>query len=320
MTASTLSLGTIGGESLARHTSLRVGGHALHYLESGDTRQLVDAMRSAEAGGVPILVLGGGSNLMPADAGFEGLVVKLTSASIDVIEGDDGAGVLVADAGATIANVARRLARQGWGGLEWASNVPGTIGGAAVNNAGAFGSCMAESLIDLKLLDLDGREELLSSAQLRYVYRSSVLKRGERGSVLVTRVRCRLRREEPAAALARIAEFQQQRTESQPRQLSAGSVFANPPGDFAGRLIEVAGLKGARVGSAEISGYHANFIVNLGRATAGDVYRLMRTAQDAVWERSSVWLEPEIQLVGSWTDQEREALARPTRQPLGAER
>jgi UDP-N-acetylmuramate dehydrogenase len=268
-------------------------------------------MREAADAGLPILVLGGGSNLLPADGGFGGLVARYTAAEFTVERTVDGDDSVVATGGVTIANLARRLARQGWSGLEWAANVPGTVGGAAVNNAGAFGSCMAESLIELTLLDLDGGEWTLSCAELEYAYRSSRLKHSERGTVLVSVVRCRLRADDPAATTARVAEFQRQRTASQPRQLSAGSVFANPPGDFAGRLIEQAGLKGARRGDAEISRQHANFIVNLGHATAADVYGLMRFAQDAVWDRAGVWLHPEIQLVGAWDDGQVERLRGP---------
>jgi len=301
-------------EPLARHTSLRVGGPARRYAESMDPHALIRAMREAADGGLPILVLGGGSNLLPADAGFDGLVARYIAAGFTVERSANGEDTVVATGGVTIANLARRLARQGWSGLEWAANVPGTVGGAAVNNAGAFGSCMAESLVELTLLDLDGGERTLSCAELEYAYRSSRLKRGKLSTVLVLVVRCRLRAGDPAATTARVAEFQRQRTASQPRQLSAGSVFANPPGGFAGRLIEQAGLKGVRRGEAEISRQHANFIVNLGHATAADVYELMRSAQDAVWDRAGVWLQPEIQLVGAWEDGQVERL----RGPAGA--
>jgi UDP-N-acetylmuramate dehydrogenase len=287
-----------------------VGGPARSYLESDDAHVLGEALATTARDRVPVLVLGGGTNLLVADDGFDGLAVKYTANQYQIVEEDDGA-VVAASAGLTIANLARRLARQGWTGLEWSSNVPGTIGGAAVNNAGAFGSCMADCLVDLELLDSYGRSRQLANADLGYEYRSSVLKRGELGPTLVTRARIRVRRDDPAATTARIAELQKLRTESQPRQLSAGSVFANPPGDYAGRLIEAAGLKGARVGGAEISSHHANFIVNPGRATAQDVYSLMRTAQATVWERFGIWLRPEIQLVGAWAPADLDALRGP---------
>lgn len=286
--------------ALARHTSLRVGGPARYLVVSEDPSLLGAALAAAERAGLAVLALGGGSNLLVAEGGFDGLVVKYSSDRYAVAESGDQGGVVTAAAGLAIANLARRLGRAGWAGLEWASNVPGTIGGAAVNNAGAFGGCMANYLVGLELIDAAGRPRELANADLAYAYRSSCLKRGELGTVLVTAVRCRVRRDAPATTLARIAEYQRLRTASQPRQLSAGSVFANPADDFAGRLIEAAGLKGQRVGGAEISAHHANFIVNLGGATSMDVYTLVRLMQDTVWQRSRIWLRPEIQMVGSW--------------------
>jgi UDP-N-acetylmuramate dehydrogenase len=220
-----------------------------------------------------------------------------------------GEPVLVAEAGANLANLARRLAKQGFGGLEWAANVPGTIGGAAVNNAGAFGGDTASCLLSVTLVDADGAQLKLGVDELGYTYRSSVLKRRERGDVAVERVEMRLHRSSVEQADGLVKQNNAQRMRAQPRSLSAGSVFANPEGDFSGRLIEAAGLKQTRVGGAEISEQHANFIVNPGNATARDVYALMRLAQDAVYERTSVWLRPEIELLGRWTPEERAALA-----------
>ena len=144
-----------------------------------------------------------------------------------------------------------------------------------------------------------------------------MLKRGALGSVVVRSARLRVRREEPEAATARIVEYQDQRTATQPRQLSAGSIFANPPGDYAGRLIETVGLKGERRGGAEISALHANFIVNTGSATARDVLSLIRLAQDAVWERHRIWLTPEVQLVGAWDPRDLADLAGPPPRAAG---
>ena len=149
----------------------------------------------------------------------------------------------------------------------------------------------------------------LDADEMTYAYRTSVLKRREHGDVAVERVTLRLIPSTPHAADGLVKRNNAQRMRSQPRILSAGSVFANPEGDFSGRLIEAAGLKQARVGGAEISAQHANFIVNPGNATARDVYALMRLAQDAVYERTSIWLRPEIELLGRWTPEERAALS-----------
>jgi UDP-N-acetylmuramate dehydrogenase len=291
---------------LAPHTSLRVGGPADFFVLARSTDDLVEALRWSLAQAVPARVIGGGSNLLVADAGVEGLVIKVATAHSQVAE-RDGRPVLVADAGVTFANVARRLAKQGFSGLEWAANVPGTVGGAAVNNAGAFGGDTASCLVGLSVVDADGNTRWLEPADLRYGYRSSLLKqRDVPGAVL--QVELRLEESTPERAQATVRAFQAQRTRSQPRILSAGSVFANPPGDFAGRLIEGVGLKGARSGHAQISEQHANFIVNPGGARAADVYALMRQAQTAVFERSGLWLRPEIELFGRWSHEQRDAL------------
>lgn len=299
------------GVVLARFTTLRVGGPARYFLESGDARLLARALAAAVAEGIPVLVLGGGSNLLVADAGFPGLVVKYTVHGHRLETAPDGGLVVRVAAGTNLANLARRLAREGLAGLEWASNVPGTVGGAVVNNAGAFGGSTAEHVVDVELVRPGGARETLSLAELDYAYRTSVLKRGELGPVVVASARLRVRRDDPHAATARIQAFQAQRTATQPRQLSAGSIFANPPGDYSGRLIEAVGLKGMRRGGAEISGVHANFIVNTGGATAADVLWLIQQAQRVVWREHGVWLQTEVQLVGAWEPEQLAEVAGP---------
>ena len=293
--------------SLAPHTSLRVGGPADYFLLARTSDELVEGLQWARLEGVPVRIIGGGSNLLVADAGFEGLVIKTGNAHTEVQQ-RGGQPALVADAGVTLANVARRLAKHGLGGLEWGANVPGTVGGAAVNNAGAFGGDTASCLLGLRLVDAEGRLTTLDAPDLGYDYRTSVLKRRELGDVAVVRVELALTWRTPEEAAGLVKTFQAQRTRSQPRILSAGSVFANPPGSYAGKLIEEAGLKGATAGSAAISEQHANFIVNPGGASAGDVYALVRRAQDVVFERTGIWLRPEIELFGRWSEEEREAV------------
>jgi len=298
------------GVDLAGHTSLRVGGPAECFLLATTARQLAEGLGWARDEGKPVRVVGGGSNLLIADAGVDGLGIK--SANTDTrIEERQGQPVLVADAGATLANVARRLAKDGFGGLEWAANVPGTVGGAAVNNAGAFGGDTASCLVGVEVVDDRGRRGFLAPDELDYAYRTSVLKRRELGAVAVERVELRLVPKPLGEADALVKTFNAQRMRSQPRILSAGSVFANPEGDFAGRLIEAAGLKGRSVGGAQISEQHANFIVNPGGATAADVYALMRLAQQTVFDQTGIWLRAEIELFGRWTDEQREALVGP---------
>jgi UDP-N-acetylmuramate dehydrogenase len=298
------------GVRLAPHTSLRVGGVADWFLMATTGQESAEGLRFAREKDVPVRVIGGGSNLLVAEAGIDGLVIKTANAHT-AVEERHGQPVMVAEAGANFANLARRLAKQGFSGLEWAANVPGTVGGAAVNNAGAFGGDTASCLIGLTLVDADGHREYLEPQDLGYAYRTSVLKRRELGDVAVERVELRLKPSTPAFADGLVKEFNAQRMRSQPRVLSAGSVFANPEGTYSGKLIEEAGLKQTRVGGAEISAQHANFIVNPGGATARDVYTLMRQAQDVVFERTGLWLTAEIELLGRWSPEERTALHGP---------
>jgi UDP-N-acetylmuramate dehydrogenase len=317
--------------SLAPHTSLRVGGPADWFVLAHSASELTEALRWARARAAPVHVIGGGSNLLVAETGVEGLVIKTANSRFEV-HGE----VVRADAGTTLANMARRLAKQGWGGLEWAANVPGTVGGAVVNNAGAFGGATAGCVDSIRIVDADGRLRELAADDLDYGYRTSVLKRraigddaprveaepessdrsgharpvdalGDLGGLAVVDATFKLQRSTPEQADGRVKEFNAQRMASQPRILSAGSVFANPEGDFAGRLIEQAGLKGRWVGGAQISEQHANFIVNPSAASASDVYALLRCAQQAVFESAGVWLSPEIELLGRWSDEQRRA-------------
>ena len=293
--------------SLARHTSLRVGGPADFFVLARSARETSDALRWARDHGLDARVIGGGSNLLVADDGVAGLIVKAAFARAEIV-GRQGAPTLIAEAGINLANQARRLAKQGLGGLEWAANVPGTVGGAVVNNAGAFGGDTATCLLEVSLLDADGRETILTPFDLRYAYRTSVLKQRELGEVAVASAVWRLTESTVLLVDGKVREFNAQRMRTQPRSLSAGSVFANPEGSFSGRLIDEAGMRGTWIGRAQISGQHANFIVNPGGATARDVYTLMRRAQDVVFDRTGVWLKPELELSGRWTADERAAL------------
>jgi UDP-N-acetylmuramate dehydrogenase len=295
---------------LAPHTSLRVGGKADWFVLASSAEQLAEALRWAAERDVDVRVIGGGSNLLIAEDGVEGLVVKAAFARATV-ERRNGEPILVVEAGANLANLARRLAKQDLAGLEWAANVPGTIGGAAVNNAGAFGGDTAGCLESVLVVDAGGRRRRLGVSELDYAYRASALKRRALGELAVESVELRLRHGAPGEADACVRHFNAQRMRTQPRILSAGSVFANPPGEYAGRLIEEACLKGTFAGGAQISEQHANFIVNPGHATSRDVYTLMRRAQTAVFERTSIWLRPEIELLGRWSEAERMALADP---------
>ncbi len=307
-------LGAQQNRSLAGMTSLKLGGAADWFLLAQRPEFAVAALRAAQAEGLAITFLGGGSNLLISDRGVAGLVIKAGFARTELtVDGD--LATLYAEAGQPFPALARRLARQGWGGLEWAVSVPGTVGGAVVNNAGAFGGSAQDVVLSVDAIDSHGQPRQLTHALLDYRYRHSRLKTAELGTMLVVGARFALRRGDPHALQECVQRFQDQRTRTQPRQQSAGSVFANPPGDYAGRLLEACGLKGASVGRAQLSPQHANFIVNLGGASAADVYALMTLAQQRVWTSQGVWLRPEVQLVGRWEPRERERLERPAAHP-----
>jgi UDP-N-acetylmuramate dehydrogenase len=296
--------------ALAPYTSLKVGGPADHFVEVRSIDEAAALLRWAAVEALPVRWLGGGSNVLVADSGLGGIAARFLGSSVELPAGQQGD--VRCEAGVRLSWLTRTLARAGWQGLEWAANIPGTVGGAVVNNAGAFDSCVADVLSWVELLDEAGGVERLSASDLGFAYRTSRLKRGDFGRALVCRVAVRLARTSPSGVMARIKTFERLRTETQPRQRSAGSVFANPPGDFAGRLIEVAGLKGHRLAGAQISERHANFIVNLATASADDVYRLVRFTQDTVYQRLGCWLNPEIELVGRWSVDQRQALSRPS--------
>lgn len=288
-------------ERLAGHTSFRLGGPAEWYYRADSVEELRRALAVARDLALPRRVLGGGSNVLVSDAGVRGLLILNRARAYSLEEAAGGTLTLVADAGASLPLLAGQLAREGAAGLEWAVGVPGTIGGAVVQNAGAWGQEIKDRLLWVGVLAPEGREERLEAAALDLGYRHSILRDlPPAARPVVLRAALSLERDEPSAIQARLAAYSAQRTASQPRAASGGSTFTNPPGDYAGRLIEAAGLKGRRVGGAEISRQHANFIVTSPSATAADVRALIELAQQAVAHRFGIWLEPEIEFVGEW--------------------
>jgi UDP-N-acetylmuramate dehydrogenase len=306
-----LGAGVRVNEPMANHTSLRVGGPADLFLVARTTARLIEAVDLASDVGVPWRVIGAASNLLIADDGVDGLVVKAAMSGRSRRTSSHSTQVLVdAEAGCILASLARDLARDGLAGLEWAVNVPGTVGAAVVDNSGAFGSSTAECLVEADLYVPGEGRRTLGPEQLGMAYRTSFLKRGAlraivlRGTFLVTPG-------DGTEILARMRATQRTRQKTQPTGPSLGSMFANPPADAAGRLIEAADLKGQRNGSAEISPLHANFMLNRGGARARDVFALMQQVQHAVWRQFGCWLNPEVQLVGRWRDHDRLALYSP---------
>jgi UDP-N-acetylmuramate dehydrogenase len=292
-------------EPMARHTTMRVGGPADLLATAHDAGELSALVRFAREAAIPHLVVGRGSDMVVSDAGVRGLVI-LCRAEGRRIEGER----LIAEAGLPLARAATLAQRAGLSGLEFGLAIPGTVGGAVWANAGAHGSDVAGILESARILRADGVVADEPAAALALVYRDSRLKQsvGE-GSVasggpaeVVLQATFRLAPADPAEIKARLDEIRRWRQEHQPINLpSAGSVFRNPPGDSAGRLIDACRLKGARVGGAVISEKHANFIVNDRQGTAADVRRLAEIARAEVARRFGVELVYEVKFVGDWS-------------------
>ncbi len=294
------------GVSLARYTSSRIGGAADFLIEvqsAEELRQTAVLLWGAEAG---FRVLGGGSNVLVSDRGVREVVV-LNQARRTGFDEADPSPKAQAESGASLGSLARRSAERGLAGMEWAATVPGTVGGAVVGNAGAHGGDVAGCLDQAEVLQPPDRVERWTSERLEYGYRTSWLKRHP-GQAVVLSAGFRLSRVSPEVARARVESNVEYRQRTQPPGASWGSMFKNPPGDFAGRLVEASGMKGKRVGQAEISQRHANFFINLGGATAEEVARLLAETRRQVEESFGVRLELEIDLIGEWDQDLRGAL------------
>lgn len=281
------------GRPLAPLTTLRIGGPAELFAEVESEDALAALLAAAAETGAPFHLLGLGSNVLLPDAGLPGVVVRLGRPFKGLsISGTE----VVAGAALALPTLARRTARRGLTGLEPLCGFPSTVGGAVWMNAGCYGAEIKDVLARAWLVERDGRRRSVTAAELGAGYRSTALQKT--GSI-VTRASFHLAPADPAACLATIDELNRRRWASLPmKEPNAGSIFKNPPGDYAGRLIEACGLKGARAGGAVVSPRHANVIVNAGGATAADVLELMLRARRAVAERFGVPLEPEVILAG----------------------
>ena len=290
-----MTMATFGvrDQPLAPHTSLRIGGPADFFLRIASEKDLLGAIQVARMNELPVFLLGGGTNVLVADGGIRGVVLQNAWRESSV-DGD----IVGASSGTELAHVAAVAARAGVEGLEWMATVPGTVGGAVHGNAGAFGSETADVIVDAELVDMNGDTWTATVDELGYAYRTSAL---QGTPIICVRARFRGKAGDRANAVKRIKEMANERIKKQPlAQPNTGSIFRNPPGDFAGRLIEAAGLKGRAIGGAMVSGKHANFIVNANGATASDVRALMTLVQQEVAKRFDVKLVPEVELVGEW--------------------
>lgn len=285
--------------SLARHTSFQVGGKAEFYAAptSLEETQACLAWYDRRRGELPLTILGAGSNLLISDHGLPGLVVNTHKLKYRQLEED---GTLIAGAGEMLAVVAWHAAKYGWRGLEWAVGIPGSVGGSVVMNAGAHQGCMADVLQWVKVLEPDGSISKVAPEELGYRYRTSNLQGGDR---LVLEAAFKLETGFDAVVVKRETKANlMKRKASQPYHLpSCGSVFRNPYPQAAGRLIEEAGLKGFRIGGAQVAERHANFILNCGGAKAMDIFQIIRHVQEQVEQNWQVMLQPEVKILGDFS-------------------
>ncbi|MFN8385129.1 MAG: UDP-N-acetylmuramate dehydrogenase [Anaerolineales bacterium] len=281
---------------LAPYTSARIGGPADIFITADTVAELARVVKHLWKNEMPFVMLGGGANILVSDKGARGVVILNRAKGVKFHAGDQPS--VAAESGVVFSNLANRCASKGLSGIEWAAAVPGTIGGAVYGNAGAFGGDVAGSLISTELLTENGKETF-TVEQMGYDYRTSVLKRGEIKAIVLS-AELSLKNSTKEEATVKIQQFSAHRKATQPPGASMGSMFKNPSGDYAGRLIEVSGLKGARVGNAEISPLHGNFFVNHANTKAEDIRALIQLAQKTVKEKQGIELELEIEFIGEW--------------------
>ena len=281
-------------EPMSKHTTFRIGG-AAEVFAAPDARELPQLLAMAKGADVPVTVIGNGSNLLVGDRGICGLVIEIGERMSEVrIEGT----ILVAGAGALLSKAAQTAAAAGLGGLEFAAGIPGSVGGAVVMNAGAYGGEMKDVLQSVKVLTEEGELLILTTEELELGYRNSCVPERK---YIVVEATMELAAKPEEEIRAYMAELRAKRIEKQPLEYpSAGSTFKRPEGYFAGKLIMDAGLRGYTVGGAQVSEKHCGFVINKGGATAADVRQLMQDVHDRVKEQFDVELEPEVKMIGSF--------------------
>jgi len=281
--------------SMDLYTTFHVGGKCEALYMADDLEELRRVITCLTKERIPYLVLGRGSNLLVKDKGIDGLVIQLKGTLAAIEQKNTQVPTILAGAGLSLTDLLTYCRGAGLGGLECFAGIPGTVGGAVVMNAGAFGEAFGTRVEEIQMITPSGDLVNKDRTKLRFSYRHLEM---ETGAVTV-RVKLKLQRQTEETVAARIADYLKRRKLNQPLEYpSAGSVFKNPPNEYAGRLIEDAGLKGKRIGGAMISEKHANFIVNTGAAKAKDILDLLNLARKAVKEQTGIELEPEIKIVG----------------------
>lgn len=296
------SLEEIGGRwirfhcPMSQYTTFRVGGRvdAIYFTQKLSHLKRMVSYLSGE--GIPYLVVGRGSNLLVKDGGLQGVVIILQGELAAIEQNEQNNRIIVAGGGLSIGKTLSYCKLKGLSGLEFLAGIPGTMGGAVAMNAGAFGKDMGSMVQDIEMITRQGDLVVMDKSQINFSYRTASIPRG----AVIVKAGFELSKEDPDTMAERIADYMSRRRAKQPLEYpSGGSIFKNPPNDYAGRLIENAGLKGKRIGKALISPKHANFIVNTGGARAEDILALMDLAREKVREETGIELEPEIKVVGT---------------------
>lgn len=282
-------------EPLSLHTTFRIGGPAQWYAAPGGEEELRAVLNICRREGVPVRILGNGSDLLVSDQGCEGVVISM-------MENWGGFSIsgnrLRAGAGLLLSKAAAAAMKAGLSGLEFASGIPGTVGGACVMNAGAYGSEMKDVTVSMRVMDREGMIHTLKGDGMGFAYRTSAI---DKGGFIVLEAEMALKPGEPEAIRGMMEELAARRREKQPLEYpSAGSTFKRPEGHFAGKLIEEAGLRGFRVGDAQVSEKHCGFVINRGAATAAQVMELCRHIQETVYKKAGVQMEMEVRRWGSF--------------------
>lgn len=281
------------GELLRNHTTFRIGGAAKYFAVPKNEEEIMEAVDFAIVKDLPYYILGKGSNVLFADEGYPGVVIEI-GAGMEKVEriGDTG---IRAQAGVSLSALAAFAAREGLSGLEFAGGIPGTLGGAVTMNAGAYGGEMKDVIVSAKVMDKEGAVQELSCEELQLGYRTSIVQKKQ---LVVLEAEFSLKPGETETIQNTMKELNAKRREKQPLEYpSAGSTFKRPEGYFAGKLIEDAGLRGYRVGDAQVSEKHCGFVVNRGKATCAEVLQLIEDVQKEVKEQFGVQLEPEVRII-----------------------
>ena len=282
-------------ESMAKHTTFRVGGEADFLVEIGNARELSNIIKYLKQIDHKYFILGNGSNLLVGDKGYAGVILRLGQRFSEItVDGNS----ITAEAGAMLSVVAKTAAKQGLTGMEFASGIPGTMGGAVVMNAGAYDGEMKQIITEVTVMDENGEILTLDNESMEFGYRTSVIKNRP---FIVLSAKITLQPGDEEAIRAKMEDFAERRRSKQPLEFpSAGSTFKRPEGYFAGKLIMDAGLRGYRIGGAQVAEKHCGFIINIGNATAADISELMKEVAEKVEEKFSVTLEPEVIRIGEF--------------------